>query len=180
MYTITQLARRFGLARSTLLYYDRIGLLPPSARNASDYRLYSEQDCARLETIRRYRQAGIRLEQIPALLRPGEAHTAKGILAIQLNELGQRIDQLRAQQAIVTRLLLSHDIPDTPQKIGKTELTALLLAAGLDDAQLEQLHALLEASNPALHQAFLESLGIEESDIRDIRANSRARGHDRT
>jgi DNA-binding transcriptional MerR regulator len=30
MYHITQLARQFGLSRSTLLYYDRIGLLSPA------------------------------------------------------------------------------------------------------------------------------------------------------
>ncbi len=40
MITIGRLARRFGLSRSTLLYYDSIGLLSPSTRSAKDYRLY--------------------------------------------------------------------------------------------------------------------------------------------
>jgi DNA-binding transcriptional MerR regulator len=173
MYTITQLARRFGLSRSTLLYYDRIGLLPPGGRGANDYRLYSEQDCARLERIRLYRQAGIALERIPALLEPMAPHTAKGVLATHLSELGARIDQLRAQQELVTRLLLSTDFPGARAGLDKTELTALLHSAGLSDTELDQLHRLLETTNPEVHQAFLESLGIPEPDIRDIRSRSR-------
>lgn len=41
MYHISQLAQQFGLSRSTLLYYDRIGLLSPSARSEAGYRQYS-------------------------------------------------------------------------------------------------------------------------------------------
>ena len=52
MYTVGQLAKLFGLSRSTLLYYDEIGLLSPSARSASNYRLYSEADIRRVRIIR--------------------------------------------------------------------------------------------------------------------------------
>jgi hypothetical protein len=41
MLTIGRLAERFGLSRSTLLYYDSIELLSPSARSDANYRLYS-------------------------------------------------------------------------------------------------------------------------------------------
>jgi DNA-binding transcriptional MerR regulator len=43
-YSISKLARAFGLSRSTLLYYDRIGLLAASGRTGSGYRCYSEKD----------------------------------------------------------------------------------------------------------------------------------------
>jgi DNA-binding transcriptional MerR regulator len=62
------LARRFRLARSTLLYYDRLGLLRPSARKANGYRDYSEADGRRLEHIALYRRAGLPLREIRALL----------------------------------------------------------------------------------------------------------------
>jgi len=39
MFLITELARKHGLSRSTLLYYDRIGLLTPSGRSEAGYRL---------------------------------------------------------------------------------------------------------------------------------------------
>ena len=50
MLTISQVASRFGLSRSTLLYYDTIGLLSPSLRSRANYRLYSPADVERKET----------------------------------------------------------------------------------------------------------------------------------
>ena len=44
MFLITELAREFGLSRSTLLYYNRIGLLRPAGRSMAGYRLYSTKD----------------------------------------------------------------------------------------------------------------------------------------
>ncbi|MCA9522798.1 MAG: MerR family transcriptional regulator [Myxococcales bacterium] len=58
-YTISALARSVGLARSTLLYYDRIGLLSPSSRSSASYRLYDEEARERLEAIRTYRAVGL-------------------------------------------------------------------------------------------------------------------------
>jgi len=71
MYQITTLAKASGLSRSTLLYYDRIGLLCPSGRSAAGYRLYSARDKERLALICSYRQAGLALEAPePALVGP--------------------------------------------------------------------------------------------------------------
>ena len=47
-YSISQIARTCGLSRSTLLYYDRLGLLRPG-RTASGYRIYRERDLERLD-----------------------------------------------------------------------------------------------------------------------------------
>ncbi|MCM2275174.1 MAG: MerR family transcriptional regulator [Candidatus Didemnitutus sp.] len=68
MTTIRQLAAEFGLTRSTLLYYDRIGLLRPDYRTSSGYRLYNAADRARLAAICRYRMAGLPLARIATLL----------------------------------------------------------------------------------------------------------------
>jgi hypothetical protein len=63
-----RLARMFRLSRSTLLYYDRIGLLRPSERTGANYRVYSEADRQRLDQICRYRRTGMSLETIAAVL----------------------------------------------------------------------------------------------------------------
>ena len=79
MYTIGRLARRYQLSRSTLLYYDRIGLLKPGARTETGYRIYDEYDAKRLEKICTYRRAGLALADIktsldgPEKLRRGRA-----------------------------------------------------------------------------------------------------------
>ena len=51
-YSISRIARACGLSRSTLLYYDRVGLLRSSARTGSGYRVYNEKDLSRLARIR--------------------------------------------------------------------------------------------------------------------------------
>jgi DNA-binding transcriptional MerR regulator len=49
--TVGVLATRTGLTIRTLHHYDEIGLLSPSARTRSGYRLYSDADVRRLERI---------------------------------------------------------------------------------------------------------------------------------
>src|SRR2546426_11585742 len=70
-YSISKIARACGLSRSTLLYYDRLGLLKPSGRTASGYRYYLEADRRRLERIGHFREAGLTLKEIRAVLSSG-------------------------------------------------------------------------------------------------------------
>lgn len=70
------MARRYGLSRSTLLYYDRIDVLTPSGRSAAGYRRYSAADGRRLARICRYRRAGLPLATIRDLLAASDAAPA--------------------------------------------------------------------------------------------------------
>ncbi len=90
MMTIGQLARRFGLSRSTLLYYDRIGLVKPSKRSASNYRLYSEDEVARMELVDTYRRGGMPLADIAALLDTSDRGSAGELLEHRLEALNRR------------------------------------------------------------------------------------------
>ena len=69
MYRIGQLAKRFGISRSTLLYYDSIRLFSPSGRSTSNYRTYTEADVKRLEQISTYRRTGLTLADIKRLMK---------------------------------------------------------------------------------------------------------------
>ncbi len=51
MFTVTKLARRCGLSRTALLYYESIGLMPPAQRSGGNYRCYGEADMQRLLQI---------------------------------------------------------------------------------------------------------------------------------
>src|SRR5215471_4287565 len=68
MFTVTKLARRCGMSRTALLYYESIGLMPPPLRSGGNYRSYSEADMRRLLQIRAYREAGLKLEDIRTIL----------------------------------------------------------------------------------------------------------------
>ena len=103
-YTVGVLARSVGLARSTLLYYDRIGLLPPSRRSATRYRLYGEEARERLEAICTYRRVGLGLAEIRTLLEARGGRTV-ALLTSRLERLNAEIAGLREQQRVIVRLL---------------------------------------------------------------------------
>ncbi|HSH66467.1 MAG TPA: MerR family transcriptional regulator, partial [Bacteroidia bacterium] len=65
---VGELAEKAGLTVRTLHHYDEIGLLVPSRRSASGYRLYDEADLQRLRDILLFRQLGLSLEAIRQLL----------------------------------------------------------------------------------------------------------------
>ena len=49
--TIGQVAESFGVTVRTLHHYDAIGLVAASARTRAGYRLYDDDDLARLATV---------------------------------------------------------------------------------------------------------------------------------
>lgn len=63
-----EFAQRAGVTVRTLHFYDRLGLLAPSGRTESGYRLYSEADLERLEQILALRFVRFRLDHIKKLL----------------------------------------------------------------------------------------------------------------
>jgi DNA-binding transcriptional MerR regulator len=65
---IGTLAQRAGLTRSTLRYYERIGLLAPSARTASGYRVFDERALVDLAFVRRGQALGFTLEEVRGFL----------------------------------------------------------------------------------------------------------------
>jgi MerR family transcriptional regulator, thiopeptide resistance regulator len=65
---IGEVAAATGLTVRTLHHYDEIGLLAPSARSEAGYRLYGDDDVARLYRIVAFRRLGFALDEIGALL----------------------------------------------------------------------------------------------------------------
>lgn len=83
-YTVGDLAKRSGLTVRTLHHYEQLGLLVPSTRTDSGYRLYSDADIRTLHRILAYRQMGLALKDIGPLLSPGAAAPLRELLARQI------------------------------------------------------------------------------------------------
>ena len=64
LWIVGELAKQTGLTVRALHHYDEIGLLAPSRRSASGYRLYDGDDIARLLQILSLRQLGFSLDEI--------------------------------------------------------------------------------------------------------------------
>jgi DNA-binding transcriptional MerR regulator len=67
-HTVSQVARFAHVTVRTLHHYDEIGLLVPSDRSRAGYRLYSDDDLARLQQILVFRELGFTLDAIAPLL----------------------------------------------------------------------------------------------------------------
>jgi len=98
--TVGQAATLSGVSVRTLHHYDEIGLLGPLERSDSGYRLYAEEDLARLQEILLWRSLGFPLDEIRELLDdpdrdPLEAlHLHRERLVTQVGEINARIGAL--------------------------------------------------------------------------------------
>ncbi|MEE9910958.1 MAG: MerR family transcriptional regulator [Deltaproteobacteria bacterium] len=177
-YTISQIARKFGLSRSTLLYYDKIGLLSPAERSGADYRIYSNEDYRLMEEISRLRSAGIPLRAIKKLVTAGASRRTE-TLHRRLADINDEISRLRRQQSFILNLLNDKKMTGSTRVLTKEQWIQYLHKAGLDEAGMDRWHREFETSSPEAHQDFLESLGLPLEEIRLIRERyqKRSRAH---
>lgn len=168
MLTISQLAKKFDLSRSTILYYEREGLLRPSYRAANGYRYYNQTAQQRLTSIIAYRAFGIAVAKLPNLIDRNDKVVQEQILQTQFAALEQEITKLRQQQKAIVQLLqrpnLSEETMVTKQRWGE-----IMQAAGLNENDMKNWHQQFEKMEPEAHQEFLQSLSISKNEIKKIR-----------
>jgi len=171
--TVTHLARACRLSRSTVLYYEAMGLLKPARRSAGNYRIYSDSDLERLRQICIYRGAGLKLDDIRSLLDKGRGDAAS-ILQKRLVELSGEIETLRDHQRAIARLLHDTDKLRRFPMVTKEKWVEVMRSAGFSDEDMRRWHAQFEKSAPGEHQEFLEFLHIPAQEIESIRKWSRS------
>jgi len=104
--TIGPLSDRAGCNIETIRYYERIGLMPRTARSDGGHRLYGEEHVKRLGFIRRSRELGFTLDQIRTLLRlvDGRRYTCaqiKRITVEHLDEIHRKVADLRTIERVL-------------------------------------------------------------------------------
>lgn len=175
MVTVSTLARRCGLSRTTVLYYESIGLLKPARRSSSNYRFYGEREVQRMRQIRLYRDAGLGLADIRTVLdRTGQ--DAAAVLSRRLVELDAEIARLREHQRAIARLLPGTGALGRREMISKEKWVEIMRGAGFSEDDMHRWHTEFERSAPAEHQEFLEFLKIPAEEIEKIRSLSRGHG----
>jgi MerR family transcriptional regulator, thiopeptide resistance regulator len=177
-YSISKLGKAFGLSRSTLLYYDRMGLMPPSGRTGSGYRYYTDRDYRRLERICSLREAGLTLKDIRNVLSSGGRPGAK-LLEKRMREAEVDMQGLRNQQRLLAGMLSRIATGSVPPAVDKELWIEMLRAAGMDQNAMNRWHVEFERRAPEGHQEFLVSLGIPPEEVAKIRQWSQASGNGR-
>jgi DNA-binding transcriptional MerR regulator len=100
-FRIGQVACIVGLSPSAIRYYEGIGLLPQPRRTATGYRLYSQDDVARLQFVKRAKLLGLSLDEIRDIVAyavDGHCgplqHHLSSILEAKIAEVEERIREL--------------------------------------------------------------------------------------
>ena len=172
MLSVSQIAKKFGLSRTTILYYESCGLLKPALRTRADYRLYGEKETRVLEQICLYRSVGLSVASIRAMLASPQSEVAS-LLRRRLQELDSEISQRRKHQWVILRLLQSKDILRRTKKMTKEKWVSIMKAAGLTEDDMNRWHREFERSAPEDHNEFLQFLHIPAAEIKTIREWSR-------
>ena len=107
MYTIGQLAKQSGLSRSTLLYYDSIGLFSPSGRSRSNYRTYTEAGPGPPGADLHVPQDRPVPERHHRIMKTRGKRGVLPLLEKRLDELNKEIRALRSQQHFIVKLFKS-------------------------------------------------------------------------
>jgi DNA-binding transcriptional MerR regulator len=141
--TIGQLAAQSGLSRSTLIYYDRKGLLSPSGRSETNYRLYSNKDLEKLNLILTHRNGGLSLKEIAAIL-DSRSVKSTAILSNRLKLLNLDIQKLRQQQQTIVKIIGRSSLIRSVRIMDKARWTELLSVTGLSEADMKRWHVEFE------------------------------------
>jgi len=174
MKTITAVARQFALSRSTLLYYDRIGLLSPGCRTRAEARLYSDPEVARLARIVTFRRAGLSLKTIKAILAAALPVKVNRTLEARLQEIQQQVGALRSQQRFIVGLLKDAVMRGEGPARTRVEWVDLLRACAFTEDDMHAWHVAMEREDPTAHARFLRRIGLAAPEVEAVRLRSRA------
>ena len=100
-YTISELAREFGITARTIRFYEDLGLLAPTREGRN--RVYSPRDRTRLKLTLRGKRLGFSLQEIKQLVTMDDTDSDTvpqleaflGVLAAHKQQLTQQLDDIR-------------------------------------------------------------------------------------
>lgn len=102
--TVGAAAELLGVTTRTLHHWDAVGLVRPSERTTAGYRLYTALDLVRAKRVVVYRELGVPLDEIAALL-DASADEAVASLRAQRDELRTRLHRLRQMADAMDRMI---------------------------------------------------------------------------
>lgn len=115
--TVGELAKRAGMRASALRYYEQQGLLQPTRRSHSGYRLYDPAAEETLRFIQRAQRIGFSLEDIKALLAGLEAGGMSDESVLAAAEERYVAMERRLTEMLVTRHELERFLLDLSQRL---------------------------------------------------------------
>ncbi len=113
IYTTGEFARKAGVSVRTIRYYDKQGILKPSHMSESGYRLYTDEDFARLQRILSLKYLGFSLEEIQEIsMNDTDQDFIRRSLELQLQLVRKKRESL---------LVVEESLKEASRMIGRTK-----------------------------------------------------------
>lgn len=127
---ITEAATQLGISTRAIRFYEEKGLLTPAKEKHNGYRLFSDQDLVRLQTIISLREAGLSLSDLRNVLETygmEEPEELMYLLELQRSLLyARRLDlegQIRMNEELIERISHNSSLPSSALLFGQAEIT---------------------------------------------------------
>lgn len=132
MYTIGRLAHRTQVSADSIRFYERQGLLTPSTKTASGYRLYGDDAIRRVAFVKHAQRCGFNLAEIRQILHMhlGDERARRDAYALvqaKQNEIKESFKALAVMDGALARLLdwSDRNQPGSPAPAESPAVTAL-------------------------------------------------------
>lgn len=110
LYSIGDVARRTGLTIKTIRFYSDQGIVPPTDRSPTGYRLYGIEAVARLDLVRTLRDLGLDLSTIRKVV--DREVSLPEVAAAHAEALTVQIRTLRLRRAVMTAVARRGSTPE--------------------------------------------------------------------
>lgn len=134
-YKTGEFAKMANVSLRTIRYYDKKGLLKPSAKTEKGYRLYTDEDFVKLQEILSLKYLGFSLDEIFTMTLHTDRESMKASLDLQDKLITQRINHLKAVQSSLkeTQAMLNEN-----EEIDWKSLLNLIHLSTMQDDLVEQ------------------------------------------
>ncbi len=152
MYRISQLAEQLGISRTTLLYYEKLGLIK-GKRLENGYRTYSNADLQRLQLLQKLQAGGLTLKECQACL---DTKVDRDMLVERLAQLDQEVEQKQRARALLASMLGESSLTEWHQSLDQLAPDAhfeWLMKQGFDEKQAMRLKWLSKDMNQ--HEQYM-------------------------
>ncbi len=156
---IGDLSRYYNISKQTLIHYDRIGLLHPSAVDDNSYRYYTFQDVDRLDVILSLKDTGLSLKEIGNYLENPSLEDSIHLLKEQNGRLETHISKLQQTQRKLNykiselEYIRQIEFTDEIQLLDKKDRYILYESLQKNLSDLERFPYAMKALNSRIHKS---------------------------
>lgn len=152
MVSISKVCQLVDLARSTLLYYERIGIISPHRNGENGYREYSKEDVNRLLLVKQLKLAGFSLKEAIKVINGSLDATT---LQKRYTAVEEKIEAMTMSRDVLKSLII--------------KTTGTIPGESENNCSEKNWHAGFEKIGGQIHDQWLQSMGFSEKESTYIR-----------